>query len=470
MSLSNEDFEIFRSDLCRRSFFNFIKRVNPDYIFNWHHVEIIAACQELADRKSFNRLIIMVPPRHGKSEIVSRLFPAWILGRNPDEQIITASYSSDLASAMNRDCQRIMISDEYKSLMPNTRLSEGREPAAVQNNKRFDAVGHKGYYISAGVGGGITGAGCTLGIIDDPVKNAQEADSPTYRNNAWEWYTTTFKTRFEPGCIEVICQTRWHEDDLTGRILLNAKDDPQTKIISFPAISDKADLFRDANEALWPGKYNYSALRSIETDVGSRAWSALYQQEPAPQEGGIIKKVWFNYYDLAKFDLLPTDRINFYFDTAYTDIEKNDPCAGIAYVKRGADYFILECVEKWLDFSAQTEWLKTFAEDNGYTRNSLIRVEPKATGKSLVQVLRKQTQLNIKEGPIPKESKISRVNSVSPIVEAGRVLLPDRANWTAAFLLQCASFPNAAHDDMVDCLSGMIISERQPKAFTRSSG
>lgn len=457
------------TEKCRRSFRFFIEQVQPDYIFNWHHLEIIAACQELADRKSFKRLILMVPPRHGKSQIVSRLFPAWMLGRNPNEQIITSSYADSLASDMNRDCQRIMTSEAYKYVFPKSALSSKKDPGIVQNSSRFDIQGFKGYYKSAGVGGGITGAGCTVGIIDDPVKNAEEADSPTYRNKAWEWYTTTFKTRFEPGCIEIICQTRWHEDDLTGRILGIYEHDLQTKIICLPAIAERWEPHRKPGEPLWPGKYDLTALTEKKKDVGSRSWLALYQQRPAPDEGGLIKKAWFGYYDLTTFAMQPDERVNFYFDTAYTDKEKNDPCAGIAYVKRGNDFYVLECLDKWLDFTAQTEWIQQFTEDNGYSRNSLIRVEPKATGKSLVQVLRKHTNLNIKEGPAPKDSKVARVNSVSAVIEAGRVLLPQRANWTENFLLQCASFPNAAHDDMVDCLTGMIISERQPKPFKRNA-
>jgi len=457
------------SEKCKRSFRHFIQTVKPDYIFNWHHLEIIAACQELAERKTFTRLILMVPPRHGKSEIVSRLFPAWLFCRNTNEQIITASYSDGLASQMNRDCQRIMSSTAYVTLFPKVALTDKREAATVQNSKRFDIGDGKGYYMSAGVGGGITGAGCTVGIIDDPVKNSEEADSQTYRDKAWEWYTTTFKTRFEPGCIEVICQTRWHEDDLTGRILAGIGSDGKTKIISLPAISESPEPHRGVNEALWPGKYDLPTLRNTEIELGSRAWTALFQQKPAPADGGLIKKAWFGYYDLRKFEILDTDRVNFYFDTAYTDKEKNDPCAGIAYVKRGADYYILECLEKWLDFTEQPKWVQDFTEDNGYTKKSIIRVEPKATGKSLVQVMRKQTGLNIKEGIVPKESKTARVNSVSPVVEAGRVLLPYGAAWVPSFLDQCASFPNGAHDDRIDCLTGMIINERQPPKFKRSA-
>lgn len=467
MSLRPEFIPAIRSELCRRSFCDFIERVKPDYEFNWHHLEIIDALQRLADRK-INRLIVMVPPRHGKSELVSRLFPAWILGRNPREQIITSSYSAELASAMNRDCQRIISSAQYRELFPDTRLSDGKQAGVVRNNSRFDVLGGGGYYVSAGVGGSITGLGCTVGIIDDPVKNAQEADSSTYRDSAWEWYTTTFKTRFEPGAIEVVCQTRWHEDDLTGRILQLSGRDAGTEVISFPALAEKKEPYRETGQALWENKYTRDKLLEKQTEVGSRAWNALYQQRPAPDDGGLIKKAWFREYDPAKVDFGESP-VMFYLDTAYTDKEKNDPTAALAYVRVGGDYYLVGGESRQMDFNDQVVFVGEFAREHGYTNRSLILVEPKATGKSLVQVLKKQTALNIKEAIAPKESKIARVNSVSAIIEAGRVHVPKGRVWVIDFLNECAAFPNGAHDDRVDCLSGILLNElqKQPMRKTR---
>lgn len=460
---SPEIYEALKRRRCRESFRQFIRYVKPDYIFNWHHDVLIEACQRLAERKT-RRLIVMMPPRHGKSEVVSRLFPAWILGRNPDEQIITASYSADLASAMNRDCQRIISSDQYKAIFSDTRLSEGKDVGAVRNSSRFDIPGHKGHYVSAGVGGGITGVGCTVGIIDDPVKNASEADSQTYRNSAWEWYTSTFKTRFEPGCVEIVCQTRWHEDDLTGRILQMIGTDPNTEIISFPALAEHDEEHRKTGYALWEGKYPRPELLQKKIEVGTRSWNALYQQRPAPDEGGLLKKAWFPEYDPAKVDLKGIP-VRFYLDTAYTDQEKNDPCACLAYIRKGYDIYLVAGFSRQLDFNDQIEVTKSFCLEHGYTGASMILVEPKATGKSLVQVMKKQTSMNIKEAIAPKDSKIARVNSVSAIVEAGRVHVPKGQVWVLNFLSECASFPNAAHDDQVDCLSGILINETMKPKF-----
>ena len=200
----NEDFKIqLKASIAKDSFKAFVSFVKPDYVFNWHHLVIIDALQRLAERK-YQRLIVMCTPRHGKSELVSVLFPAWCFARNSSEHVIVSSYALGLASRMNRECQRILSSDQFKQLFPKITFAKETEPAAIRTNERFDIVGG-GHYVSAGVGGGITGVGATIAIIDDPVKNAEEADSTTYREKAWEWYTTTFATRFERNAVEVVC-------------------------------------------------------------------------------------------------------------------------------------------------------------------------------------------------------------------------------------------------------------------------
>lgn len=456
--IDDEYIRDLEAEVARESFRHFIEIVKPDYEFNWHHLVIIDALQRLAERK-YQRLIVMCPPRHGKSELVSVLFPAWCFVRNSSEHIIVASYALGLASRMNRECQRILSSDAFKYLFPNISFAKDTEPGAIRTNERFDVVGG-GHYVAAGVGGGITGVGATIGIIDDPVKNAEEADSTTYRDKAWEWYTTTFTTRFERNAVEVVCQTRWHQDDLTGRILERKKN--STEIINLPAICERPEENRQIGEALWPAWYSREWLLEKQSENGSRAWNALYQQRPAPDEGSIIKRQWFGYYDPRAYKL-DGKRVNFYFDTAYTEKEKNDPTGGIAYVKDGANFYVLEFFVDWMDFSGQIKFVQDFCQRNGYSFKSVARVEPKATGITLVQVLKSQTKLNITEGKPPKGDKVARAHSVEATLEAGRVLLPKGLAWVDKFLSQCAAFPNAAHDEEVDCLTGMIISELIPK-------
>ena len=454
---SRDKFEVYRqarAEKSRRNFEYFIRQVSPKYEFNWHHLVLIDALQRLAERR-YKRLIVTMPPRHGKSELVSVLFPAWCFARNQSEHLIIASYAFDLASRMNRECQRIIDSDSYRQLFPNVTFAKESEPGSIRTNQRFDIAGG-GHYVSAGVGGGITGVGATIAIIDDPVKDAMEADSLTYRDRAWEWYTTTFTTRFERGAIEVICQTRWHEDDLTGRILERKKHG--TEVINLPAICEKPEPHREIGEALWPAWYSREWLLEKQSENGSRAWNALYQQRPAPDEGSTIKRQWFQYYDPRQYKI-EGKKVNYYFDTAYTKNEKNDPTAGIAYVREGADLYVLECASEWLDFGEQKRFIKDFSARNGYSPLSIIRIEPKATGISLVQEIKQGTALNVKEGETVKGDKPARVNRCEGILEAGRVHLPKGMAWTAQFLDECAAFPNAAHDDRVDCLTGMIINE-----------
>ncbi len=467
--LNDAEYLAAKRELCKRSLKEFIRAVQPGYVFNWHHLVLIGALERLR-RREIKRLIVMMPPRHGKSTLVSVLFPAWALGVDADEQVVEASYGFDLASKMNRECQRIISSAAYKQIFPGSRLAGRGEEAAVKTSRKFDMVGRRGYYLSAGVGGGITGEGATIGIIDDPVKDAAEADSPVFRERCWSWYQTTFKTRFEPNAIEVVCQTRWHEDDLTGRILKQLqKSGSGTEVISFPAIcTDPGEMHRKPGEALWESKFSREVLLqksdpNSEEFVGSRTWNALFQQSPTDDEGNMIRRSWFAHkYDIRQLDISGLT-VNFYFDTAYTDKEINDPCAGVAYVKDGADYYILECEAKWLDFNEQLKWVQDFCQRNGYTKGSIVRVEPKATGKSLVQVMKKATGLNVVEAEPPKESKVARAKSVTPVLEAGRVLTPAGMEWVTPFVDECATFPNAAHDDRVDCLTGMILSEQAEK-------
>lgn len=450
------------AEKARRSFRHFIRYVAPDYIFNWHHLVLIDALQRLAERK-YQRLIVMEPPRHGKSYLVSILFPAWCFARNSSEHIIVASYAVSLASRMSRDCQRVLSSDRFTQMFPTLSFSEAKEVGAIRTGHRFDMPGG-GHYIAAGVGGGITGEGATIGIIDDPVKNSEEADSMTYREKAWEWYATTFSTRFETGAIEVVCQTRWHEDDLTGRILEKKKNG--TEVIRFPALCEEAEAHRQIGDALWPEFYPREVLLERQAENGSRAWNALYQQRPAPDEGSTIKRRWFGYYDPREYKF-ENKKVDYYFDTAYTEEEKNDPTGGIAYVKEGAYFYVLEFHVDWMDFEVQIEFVKDFCKRNGYSYRSIARVEPKATGKTLASTMKKSTGLNIAEGKPPKGDKVARAHSCQGTLEGGRVLLPRGMAWVDRFLAQCAAFPNAAHDEEVDCLTGMIISEAEIKQGVR---
>jgi len=337
--------EQYERKKARESLLDFTLYTMPEYEVNWHHRVIC----DILDRflaGEIKRLIIETAPRHGKSEIGSRRFPAYALGKYPDKSIISCSYSADLASRMNRDVQRIIDTPEYRNLFPDTTMSDSNNRAQnatgkyQRNNDLFEVVGHKGVYRSAGVGGGITGMGCNIGIIDDPIKNREEALSTTYREKTWEWYTTTFYTRLEKDASILLIMTRWHEDDLAGRILKQAEENgEQWEVVCLPAISEPEsrsayDIRTEPNIALWENKYNLDRLAEIRAVLGPYQFAALYQQRPTPITGGMWKYADIDKHRVSKAPQLT--RVVVGVDPAVTSDVKSDE-TGIVVVGIGKD-------------------------------------------------------------------------------------------------------------------------------------
>lgn len=241
-----------------------------------------------------------MPPRHGKSELTSRRLPAYFLGRNPDIKIVGCSYSTPLARDFNRDVQRIIVSELYQEVFPKTTLNAKNvatdsKGAYKRNADEFEIVGYKGKYIGVGIGGALTGRDMDIGIIDDPVKDAQDADSPVQQAAKWEWYTKVFLSREEAHTRQLITQTRWAEGDLSGRILKHLHSEfKDWTIISLPAIKEKPthpEDKREIGEALWPEKKTLPQLYQIKK-VDPRGFQALYQQDPKPYKGGLVYSEW----------------------------------------------------------------------------------------------------------------------------------------------------------------------------------
>lgn len=226
--------------------------------------------------------MIFMPPRHGKSELASKRFPAWCLGRNPTRQIIAASYNSDLASDFGRHVRNIVAEPEFGQVFPNVGLAADSQAANRMNTN------HGGAYVAAGVGTAVTGRGAHIALIDDPFKDREEADSERRRDLVWDWYRSTLYTRLMPGGAVVLIQTRWHEDDLAGRLL--AHDGAQWDVLELPAIAQDG-------RALWPEWYDVPTLERIKATIGQREWSALYQQQPQPDEGTFFQRDWFTPWD-----------------------------------------------------------------------------------------------------------------------------------------------------------------------------
>jgi len=279
---------------ARSNLLDFTRFTKRDFLVNWHHV-IMAEYLQRLQRGRITRLLITMPPRHGKSELSTRRLAAYALGRNPDEQIMGCSYASDLANRMNRDVQRIIDTPNYHSLFPGTRLS-GRNVAHsafgnwIRTSDFFEVVDHLGSYRSAGVGGGIAGMGFTLGIVDDPIKNREEADSPTIRQKVWDWWTNDFFPRRQAGARILVTMTRWHRDDLVGRLLKMAQeqDAEQWTVLNLPGLrpttSTHPDDPRQEGEALWP-EFMSAAEHLRAKRLDRHSYAALYDQNPGEAAG-----------------------------------------------------------------------------------------------------------------------------------------------------------------------------------------
>lgn len=290
--------EIAKRILAKREFLKFIQYTSPWFNISWHHKKVADALQRI-ENGTLKRLMIFLPPRHSKSEMVSINFPPWFLGRNKDKSIIEASYSADLATEFGRQARNIVDSQEYKNVFDTTLAEDSQSKSTWSTNGR-------GKYNAMGVGGAATGKGADVLIIDDPIKNRKEADSFLIRENIYNWYRSTARTRLSPDGAVVICVTRWHDDDLAGRILTgeNAND---WEVISFPAIAVEDEEYRKKNEALWPTQYNLQNLLSTKGDIGLYEWSSLYQQNPISSETQEFSKELFKYKTPAEVASLNTN-------------------------------------------------------------------------------------------------------------------------------------------------------------------
>lgn len=446
---------------ARRDLTAFAAYAKPHLELGWFHVRICRALQQFYSdvvAKKSPRLMIFAPPRHGKSELFSRLFPAWVFGQNPDITMIAASYGADLASRMNRDVQKVMDSPEYIQLFPDTRLNGKNivsvSQGALRNSEIFEIVNNEGVYRSAGVGGGITGMGGEIGIIDDPVKDAKEANSLTVRQSVLEWYETTFMTRIAPGGGILLAMTRWNEDDLAGALL---KREPEAwQVLRFPAIAIDDEPNRKAGEALDPNRWPLESLNKLKRSMSDYSWGALYQQNPKKLGGNIIKGQWFQ-----RYEQLPVLRkIIITADTANKVKTANDysvfTCAGVTadnkvYVldlKRGK-WESPELIQTAIDF-----WAKHKRKAGELLGASEFYIEDKASGTSLIQHLQRELGHTIK--PVQRNiDKFTRVNGVIPAISGGSVYLPAQAGWVNDFISECEAFTaNDSHafDDQLDTL------------------
>ena len=414
------------------------------------HTFLCDQIQEFVNKKTdkaFEILVINTPPQHGKSVTCTESFPAFYLMRNPDNKVIVVSYGDDLAERFGkRNLEKIENFGKLFGVKLNKKKATSRE---------LEIAGHSGRMISKGFGSGITGQQADLIVIDDPVKNAKEADSQVYRDSKWEEFDFTIKSRLSAGGKVVLIMTRWHEDDLAGRILDEYAD--RTTLINLPCEAEENDLLgREVGDALCPeiGKGNEwlkDFKRTYSSEQGLRAWNALYQGRPTAKEGNVLKREWWKFYKRKDYDdgLLRFDQLVMSVDASFKDSEKNDFVAIEMWGKKGINIYLLDVINRHLDFPSTVRRIRQLKAQ--YPLTSAILIEDKANGSAIIQTLRNEVMGIV---PVsPDASKEARVQAVTFAIEAGNVYLPDDVDFVWEFIDQCASFPNAKHDDMVDSMS-----------------
>ena len=455
-ALASTELDVY--DPARENFADFWRTTKPDMKWGWFNDELAAALQQFYENVMAGkqpRLMIFAPPRHGKSEGASRRFPAWVFGRCPTAHVIACSYAAMLASRMNRDVQRIMDEPLYQSIFPDARLNTENVATLsgkpLRNSDIFEIVDHLGSYRSAGVGGGITGQGFDIGIIDDPIADAQSALSEVTRQSIWEWYQTTFYTRKSPLSGILLIMTRWHDDDLAGRLLrAQHEGGDQWTIVSFPAIAEAEERHRHAGEALHPARYDLDNLRATEKVLGSYAWACMYQQRPGPRGGTIfLRKHWQFYKALPDLDELIIS-----VDCSFKDLKDNDYVAIQVWGRKGANKYLVKRTRERMGFSATVQSIR--GHHALYPKVETIVVEDKANGSAVIETLQKEIPGVV--GINPEGGKVARAFSMQGEQEAGNIFLPDPTvdPDIETFLGEVSAFPSVTHDDETDSMTQAI--------------
>ncbi|MCR5665084.1 MAG: phage terminase large subunit [Oscillospiraceae bacterium] len=441
--------ELARRELARRSYAAYLAYVQGPGWKRTRLSEFLAGrVQAFLERQSgaaYEILVIETPPQHGKSSTVTETLPSWALGRRPDWRVIIAGYDSDFAE---RFCRR-----NKEKLKACGKTLFGVSVGAVDRAQELELSNGRGRLISRGLMAGITGNPAELIVIDDPVKNRQEADSAVYRDRLWEEWQGSLKSRLAAGGKVIVIMTPWHEDDLAARIL---KSEPCAELLRLPVEAEENDpLGRAPGEALCPelGKderwlRQFKAGYLADARGGQRAWQALYQCSPRREEGNLIPRRWWRRYDPDEPRRYAVQLIS--VDAAFKGGEDNDFVSVQVWGKLGRDYYLRYCLNRHLDFPQTLAAIRSTAKL--YPEARTVLIEDKANGPAVIQTLRRELFCI----PVdPLGGKIARVNAVAPAIESGHVFVPteEKAPWTAAFIDQFAAFPSGAHDDMVDAAS-----------------
>jgi predicted phage terminase large subunit-like protein len=437
-------------ELLRNDFSTFIGKtfstVNPGghYLPNWH-IRLISHYLEAARRKEITRLIINMPPRALKSICISVAWPAWLLGHNPRNRIIGASYSASLSVKHSLDCRHVLGAPWYRTLFPETRLLYG------QNQKHKFTTSEQGYRFATSVGGSLTGEGGDFLIIDDPL-NPLQAMNVHWRDHVNRWFDHTIASRLDDkrtGAIVLVMQ-RLHAHDLTGYLL--AKGGWQH--LSLPAVAAKPERYefgrayveRKVGDLLHPERENTELIERAKIELGSHAFAAQYQQAPLEEEGAMVRQDWFGRYREIPSTIIRRVQS---WDTAIKNNAHNDASVCLTFGEENGRSYLLDVRLFRYEYPDLKKMVYTLAEQ---WRPNMILIEDKGSGQQLLQDIRRETELPA-VGVMPKSDKITRFAAVTAMLEAGRVVLPEQAPWLADFESELFSFPDSRHDDQVDALS-----------------
>ncbi len=442
-------------DMARDSLAAYAGLVNPKYELAPHVDILIQALEQVAAGK-IKRLMISMPPRHSKSETATRSFMAWYAGKFPEHKIMLGTHTQTLADNMGRDIRRNIQSREHQLVFPDCRLDKASHAVHDWRTTRG------GEFVAAGMLAPPTGRGADLLVIDDPLKG-EDALSPIQREKLQVIYEAGWQTRLQTDAAIVIIGTRWHENDLIGWLLdPNYQEEVDNwSILSFPAIAERDEGWRDMGDALWPEKFPLPVLEKIKRSKNQWIWCSLYQQRPSSVEGIWYKRGWFKEY-VWNPHLVASRQLKFFetqpyciylsIDTAFETDQHNDFSVIMACLHTPSGDYLLDVYRKRM--TADELFAKT-VDLAIYWRANLVLVEKKASGHSLVQHLKAnpKTRLLPVKGVVPRGQKEVRAKVVAPYVEHGRFHIPVNAEWKSDWLSEIVGFPTAANDDQMDCLS-----------------
>ena len=437
--------------LSSESFLDFVQHVYPGYKVGAHHARLAQIFEDIAAGKK-KRVIVNIAPRHGKSELISYLAPAWFLGKYPQKKVIMASHTADLAVNFGRRVRNLVGSESYKEIFPTVELQADSKSASRWGTN------FNGEYFAIGVGGALAGRGADLFIIDDPhsEQEAKQGRADVFLP-AWEWFQSGPIQRLMPGGAIIVVMTRWSKLDLTGQIvnhMTQNEDADQWEVVEFPAILP-------SGKALWPEFWPVEELEAKKISLDPRYWQAQYMQNPTAEEGALIKREWWQIWDGERPP--SCEFIIMSLDAAQEANNRADYNAltiwGVFFNEETNNHniILLEAIKRRLEFPELKKLV--FEQYTEWEPDSFI-VEKKSNGAALYQELRRMGVPVAEFTPGKGQDKISRVNAVSDLFSSGIVWAPDK-RWAKEVIEECNDFPSGANDDLVDSTTQALLRFRQ---------